>query len=244
MKKNLFRGLVAAACTTIGLVASVGSHAATVTLTGWNYGHGNAVNATGYNGDAGAFGGTLTGAGVFDSGSFLTYCIELEEHFSFSATGMQDYAVVDGASYFARRRGDADIAERLARLMTYVADLAAPVADSVASSALQLAIWNTVYDTDNSVTTAGRFDDASVMRTAADSFLAGVASVTTSRFSVFALEKAGSQDFLLVQANRVPEPGSLALVLAAGGVLGVAYRRGRRSSRVASNASSANSSTL
>ena len=244
MKKQTLRLLAAVAYIGAGLGASVGAQAAAVTLTGWAYGNGNAVQTTSYKGEAGAFGGSLTGAGAFDTSSFLTYCIELEEHFSFSPSAMTQYALVDGSSYFERRRSDGGIAERLGRLMTYVADNASMAAGAAGSSALQLAIWNTVYDTDYSVTSAGRFDDASGLRDAADSFLAGAASVTASRYSVFALEKAGSQDFLVLQANGVPEPGSLALVLAAGGGLGWAYRRGRRNSAAASSASSKNSPAL
>lgn len=228
-----------AAVALFGSAAGFSAHAANVTLTGWAYGNGSAVQATGYNGEAGAFGGKLSDAGSFDTHSFLTYCIELEEHFSFGSAAMQNYEVVDGAGYFGTRRGDSNIAERLGRLMTYVADMSTPLSTAAASSALQLAIWNLVYDSDFSVTTAGRFSDTSKLRGMADSFLAGADSVASSRYTVFALQKQGSQDFLLLQPNAVPEPGSLALVLAAGGLGLCSYRRRNRSSATANTASSA-----
>ncbi|MEO5732272.1 MAG: hypothetical protein ABIN96_07515 [Rubrivivax sp.] len=228
MKTNALRLIAAAALATCAL----GAQAANVTLTDWAFGQGNAVQATGYNGLAGAFKGSLAGAGSFDTASFLTYCVELEEHFSFGASAMAGYTVVDGASYFSSRRGDAGIADRIGALMTYAAGLAAPISDSYGSTSLQLAIWNMVYDSDYSVTSAGHFNDSSSSRMMANSLLAGAQGVNQIGFDVYALEKAGSQDFLLLKARApndgtVPEPGGIALAGAALGLLWGTTRRKR-----------------
>ncbi len=208
--------LIAAAVLATG---ALGAQAANVTLTGWAFGQGHSVQATGYSGQAGAFKGTLADAAGFDTGSFLTYCIELEESFSFGTTAMTGYTVVDGASYFERRRGDAGIAERIGALMTHASALSAPISESYGSTSLQLAIWNMVYDSDYSLTGVGSFNDSSSSKTAGNSLLAGAQGIARSGFDVYALEKAGSQDFLLLKARApdgtVPEPASLALTGAA-----------------------------
>jgi hypothetical protein len=222
------RASVAAACVAVAMAAGLPAQAAEVTLTGWAFGSGGKVSGNRYAGSAGGFGGSLSGAGAMDSKSFITYCVELEESFGFSSTPMSGYNVVAGNTYFG-----AEKSASLARLVSFVDANPTAVDTAFESTALQLAVWNIVYDKDWNLA-EGAFKDSSGFSSYATTLLAGAAKVSAPSFTVYALERKGTQDFLL--AARVPtperfdravaEPGSAALaVLSLAGLVVFSARR-------------------
>ena len=216
---------------------SFASLAAEVTLTGWAFGSGNPVQVSrasevnaDYNGWAGGFRGSLVGAGALSSSAFLTYCIELEESFSFSNKAMKGYAVVDATTYFQGRRvlspnrpDGVSVAQRLGQLITWANADPTRVDSAAESTAFQLAVWNVVYDSDGSLTSLGSLSDGSSHGVVATQMLAQ-ASLVNNRYDVYALSKAGKQDFVAARL-RVPEPGTLALVVLACAGLLLALRK-------------------
>ncbi len=227
MNKNLIQLAVAGAL----FGATALAQAAVVNLSGWAFGNGNHVSVGNpvHAGGAGGFKGSVdfsaaeNAAGFADilGNSFITYCVEITESFSLGSGNMTGYAVQSASSYFGAL--GATTANRLGQLMSYVHGTPGAVDTAAKSTSLQLAIWNVIYDTDNSLN-SGLFNEQSAanFETHANSLLSSSAG-TTNRYDAYVLSKAGSQDFLLLR--ELPEPTSLALTFVALAGLGVAAKR-------------------
>lgn len=211
-------------------IASVTASAQVVDLTGWTFGSGNTINVSSPNdnGPAGGFTGSLAGFGAaYDSASFQTYCVELTQFFNLPSGPMTGYSIKTPGAY-GEWANPAYTSNRIGQLITYVNLHPTAVDTSAESTSLQLAIWNSIYDTDSTLL-SGTFKDSTGFAAYADTLLAASAS-TVSQVNVLVLANPNSQDFLVT--TPVPEPETFSLLAGGLGVVGLMARRRRQGASV------------
>ena len=231
MKTNLtlLRGALGA----LLVGSAISANALTLNLTGFTSVGSQAVSVAGPTSasvNAGAFVGSLSGAPGFDANPFYTYCVELTQTFGFGSP-LPGYSIVGGMSYAGFGANAATIVNRLGKLFTYLAGVNLP-ANTQTSTAIQLAVWESIYESApsfniGSMSAGTNFTVTSALAatvTQATSLLAAAAAVTTNLYSISVLTNSSQQDFLLIR--ELPLPGTLAL--SAFGLVALTLARRRR----------------
>jgi hypothetical protein len=235
---------IRAGCAAALLAAGFAAQAGVVKFEGWAHGNGNAVSVSspGFSGHAGGFAVTLSGFSGPNAlnGAFEAYCVDLYEYISLGSS-YTNYNIVAASTMYSASKLAA-----LTQLVTYVnngnvfASAAAGSKDNQ-STALQLAIWNIVYDSDKTLDSApgAAFSELTPTSTSfrspsggsfmgANALLNATAAPGGRHYELFVLQSlapSGRQDQLVWRVSTVPTPGSLALAALALGVAGYASRR-------------------
>lgn len=222
----------------ITLLASSGAQAGTLSMQGWYHGAGNTVkvNNPGYQGQAGGFKAKLSGMSDsrFNLDALEAYCVDLlqpiELNKSYSAMLQGD---AGSASFVIKPIDevfDATRVERLTALVSYVGLNPTLVSNAAQSTSLQLAIWNILYDSDNTLNayTGAQFSDTSSYRHLAGDLLTQSVGHQSNR-QLFVMSSASQQDLLFwVEGQRVPAPAGLTLASTALALLWLGQRRRRQ----------------
>lgn len=249
---------IAAAVALVVTAGAVSAQSTTVKFNGWAEGN-SGISAT-YNflrdpRTNAASSGAGTGGGfnitVNGTDSFAAYCTELFQYISIGSTYTNytrvthapDYkwsSTSPGVNGWDPARANA-INERIGQLWAYAGEtygLTGVPGTSHAqstqanSTALQWAIWNVVYDTDNTLSSGnfwitGNSGNSSILSTA-NAMLANSANYGF-RYNLDVLRNTSHQDQLITDGVRtpVPEPGTYALMLAGLSAVGFVARRRR-----------------
>jgi hypothetical protein len=222
------------------LTVAGSAHAVTVNMTDFFFGPAATAVITGtngspsYDGQAGAFGGTMTDSAPVQPGhnslaassptSFVAWCAELTQNFSFGVS--YEYTLVGGTAHFGAQR-----ASDLSRLFTEAAANNF-VFDSFGSAAFQAGIWEIIYEqsgvysfTGGTLTAAADGNPVDPAEVAAfntvNGFLGNLGQYGAN-YQINVLENAAQQDFLVA---TVPEPETWVLLAAGLGVIGLLRRR-------------------
>ena len=201
------------------LAVSGSAFADTVNLSGFTYDPASplTVAVPGYSGAAGQMSGTLNG------NSFVTYCTDLAQTFSFN-TNDTGYSVVDGVAAWGAARSLA-----LDQAMSAATTYGWPN-DASESAAVQAAIWEILYETSG---TYG-FGSGTFVATSTDPSVQAIFNAVDPwawnwlpsgpvTVHVSQLYSREHQDFLTM--TPIPEPGTYAMLLAGLGAIGFVSRR-------------------
>lgn len=189
----------------------------------------NSASATSFNAYVGEFSGKVSGlsgySNVAQDGSFLTYCLDLAQYFSFNTDYRYD-SVVSASNRFGAVKAD-----NLGRFYTAYAG---QVNNTEKSVAFQLGLWEIITENTGNSLNLGSGDfralpfggnsalDNAAIGTA-NTWLAALPQTATSQYNISVLYDAQRQDFLL--ATPVPEPETWGMLLAGLGLCAAVARR-------------------
>lgn len=200
------------------LAFSAGAQADTVKLTGFRDGLRADVDLD-VPRDLSTKGGEYVG--LWNGNSFHSLCVDVMQNISFGST-YTDYTAVSAATH-----GFSATQESLLNKL-YTNHYAASRASNASAAAFQIAAWEIAYDGNGTLDIGGGSfimgaGGSAAAKTTASGWLGTLAGASTGNWTFTVLESGRHQDLLV--AMPVPEPSSMAMLLAGLGVMGAIARR-------------------